>query len=138
MQLLLSAAQSANKILGDKSGINNGNTGKVILEKTNEINGLCFPVVPYRPKTLGFEPHQPPHMNQALSPVFRAFCLFLANSIPTGGNTIWSVILQAAQLLGWRSGLISMLTLLPARQLFEVINIEPAPSCFFSLFEVLS
>ena len=88
MQLLLSAAQSANKILGDKSGINNGNTGKVILEKTNEINGLCFPVVPYRPKTLGFEPHQPPHMNQALSPVFRAFCLFLANSIPTGGNTI--------------------------------------------------
>ncbi len=138
MQLLLSAAQSANKILGDKSGINNGNTGKVILEKTNEINGLCFPVVPYRPKTLGFEPHQPPHMNQALSPVFRAFCLFLANSIPTGGNTIWSVILQAAQLLGWRSGLISMLTLLPARQLFEVINIEPAPSCFLSLFEVLS
>ncbi len=131
MQLLLSAAQSANKILGDKSGINNGNTGKVILEKTNEINGLCFPVVPYRPKTLGFEPHQPPHMNQALSPVFRAFCLFLANSIPTGGNTIWSVILQAAQLLGWRSGLISMLTLLPARQLFEVINIEPAPPCFF-------
>jgi hypothetical protein len=85
MQLLLSAAQSANKILGDKSGINNGNTGKVILEKTNEINGLCFPVVPYRPKTLGFEPHQPPHMNQALSPVFRAFCLFLANSIPTVG-----------------------------------------------------
>jgi len=78
-----------------------------------------------------FEPHQPPHMNQALSPVFRAFCLFLANSIPTGGNTIWSVILQAAQLLGWRSGLISMLTLLPARQLFEVINIEPAPPCFF-------
>jgi hypothetical protein len=86
MQLLLSAAQSANKIFGDKSGINNGNTGKVILEKTNEINGLCFPVVPYRPKTLGFEPHQPPHIKQQLSLTSQEWgffvCIFTANLLP--------------------------------------------------------